>query len=107
MIDPTSMLLGPLATPECSRAARRGWLIWVRLFPAIASCVVGFVVLWIWWIGQQIDPYHQPFFELHLLSLAARFVVACKRDGDEILVLPLPVLAAAHVRQLNPLEAVA
>jgi hypothetical protein len=77
VIDATSMVLGPLASPECTRAARRGWLIWVRLFPAVASCAVAFVVLWVWWIGQQIDPYHQPFFELHTgLSIVEGMLVS-------------------------------
>ena len=58
---PLTLLLGPLAAPECSRASRRGWLIWVRLLPAIGSGSVAFVVLWFWWISQQTDPYHQPY----------------------------------------------
>ena len=64
MNDAWTLLLGPLAAPECSRASRRGWLIWVRMVPAFAAGVVAFVILWIWWISQQIDPYHQPFDEL-------------------------------------------
>ena len=77
MTDAWTLLLGPLAAPECSRASRRGWLIWVRMFPAIAAGVVAFVVLWIWWIGQQIDPYHQPFDELRLaLTIIEGMMVA-------------------------------
>jgi len=65
VIDPISLLMGPLANPECARASRRGWLIWVRLLPAVASSAVAFVVLWVFWIGRQIDPDHQPFVEIH------------------------------------------
>ncbi len=64
MTDAWTMLLGPLAAPECSRASRRSWVIWVRMVPAFAAGAVAFFVLWFWWIGQQIDPTHQPFYEL-------------------------------------------
>ncbi len=64
MIGTIPPLLGPLAGPECSRASRRGWVIWVRMLPAIASGVVAFVVLWIWWIAQQFNQFHQPLLEL-------------------------------------------
>jgi ABC-type transport system involved in multi-copper enzyme maturation permease subunit len=64
VIDASMILLGPLAGPECARASRRGWVIWLRMLPAIVAGVVAFVVLWIWWISAQIDPYHQPFDEL-------------------------------------------
>ena len=66
MNDALTLFLGPLAAPECDRASRRGWLIWVRLIPAIAAGVVAVGVLWLWWIGQQIDPTHQPFYELRI-----------------------------------------
>ena len=64
MIDASTFLLGPLAGPECSRASRRGWVIWVRMLPAAAAGVVAFVALWFWWIFQQLNPYHQPLAEL-------------------------------------------
>jgi ABC-type transport system involved in multi-copper enzyme maturation permease subunit len=61
VIDVSTILLGPLAGPECSRASRRGWVIWVRILPALAAGVVTFGVLWFWWMAQQIDPNYQPF----------------------------------------------
>ena len=77
MTDAWTLLFGPLAAPECSRAARRGWLIWVRILPAFAAGVVAFIVLWVWWMGQQIDPYHQPFNELRTaLSIIEGLMVA-------------------------------
>ncbi len=77
MTDAWTMLLGPLAGPECSRASRRGWLIWVRMLPAFAAGVVAFFVLWFWWISQQIDPNHQPFNELRsALTIIEGMVVA-------------------------------
>ncbi len=66
MIDTASLLLGPLAGPECTRASRRGWLIWVRMLPAIAAGAVAFVALWIWWVRHQLNPYHQPLMELRI-----------------------------------------
>ena len=64
MIDAASILFGPLAGPECARASRRGWMIWVRMLPAIASGVLSFLVIWFWWLGTQLDVYHQPFDEI-------------------------------------------
>ena len=64
MTDAWTMMLGPLAAPECSRASRRAWVIWVRMVPAFAAGAVAFFTLWLWWIGQQLDPNHQPFEEL-------------------------------------------
>ena len=64
MIDAWTLLLGPLAAPECARACRRGWLIWVRMAPAIVAGLVASGVLWFWWINQQINPAHQPFNEI-------------------------------------------
>ena len=66
MIDLSTTLLGPLAAPECARASRRGWVIWVRMLAGLAAGVVAFVVLWFWWIAQQFDPNHQPFQELRI-----------------------------------------
>lgn len=64
MTDAWTILLGPLAAPECLRASRRGWVIWVRMLPALVAGLVAFFVLWFWWIGQQFEPNHQPFQEL-------------------------------------------
>jgi ABC-type transport system involved in multi-copper enzyme maturation permease subunit len=59
-----TLLLGPLAAPECSRASRGSWLIWVRILPASATGIVAMAILWWWWMSQRIDKYHQPFDEL-------------------------------------------
>jgi ABC-type transport system involved in multi-copper enzyme maturation permease subunit len=75
--DAWTILLGPLAAPECSRASRRGWLIWVRMLPAFAAGAVAFVAIWAWWVGQRIDPTHQPLFELRMaLMIIEGMVVA-------------------------------
>jgi ABC-type transport system involved in multi-copper enzyme maturation permease subunit len=58
------MLLGPLAAPECAMASRRGWVIWLRILPALASGAVAFIVIWVWWIMTQIDSNHRPADEL-------------------------------------------
>jgi ABC-type transport system involved in multi-copper enzyme maturation permease subunit len=62
--DAWTMLLGPLAGPECSRASRRSWIIWVRMVTAFAAGVVAFLTLWFWWMSQQFEEGHQPFNEL-------------------------------------------
>lgn len=64
MSDALTLLFGPLAAPECSRASRRSWVIWVRMIPAFAAGAVSFFVLWFWWINQQLDAFHQPREEL-------------------------------------------
>ena len=64
MIDASTLLFGPLAGPECLRGSRRSWVIWVRMFPAIACGVVAMSSLWIWWMFQKFDPSHQPLNEL-------------------------------------------
>jgi ABC-type transport system involved in multi-copper enzyme maturation permease subunit len=77
VIDALTMLLGPLAAPECLRASRRGWLIWVRMIPAFAAGAVSFCVLWFWWIRQQFDPFHQPYGDLRgALTLIEGMMVA-------------------------------
>ena len=66
MIDATTLLLGPMAGPECLRASRRPWVIWVRMAPAIASGLVAFVMFWAWWMFAQFDESHQPYTEFRL-----------------------------------------
>ncbi len=78
MIDATTQWLGPLAGPECRRASRRGWLIWVRLLPAIAAGAVAFVALWVGEIGRAIDADHLPFAEnRYALELIEGMILAC------------------------------
>jgi ABC-type transport system involved in multi-copper enzyme maturation permease subunit len=72
--DALSILFGPLARPECARAARPGWLIWVRMILAFAAGSVAFGGLWFWWMSQQIihnstppglvEQLHLPFTEV-------------------------------------------
>ncbi len=78
MTDLSTLFLGPLAGAECRRASRRGWVIWVRMLPAVAAGSVAFVALWAWWIGAMIDPAHQPYFELRTgLAAVEGLLVAC------------------------------
>ena len=69
------LIFGPLAGPECSRASRRGWLIWVRMFPAAGACLVALGTLWFWWMSQQIDPTHQPLAELRVALTTIEFLM--------------------------------
>jgi ABC-type transport system involved in multi-copper enzyme maturation permease subunit len=74
--DALTMLLGPLAAPECSRASRRSWVIWVRMAPAFAAGAVAFFVLWFGWMRMQFDEFHQPFDEFRTgLSLIEGMIV--------------------------------
>ena len=64
MIDAPNLLLGPLAGPECLRASRRGWVIWVRMLAAFAAGVVLFTALWVADFTRVIEPNHLPYTEL-------------------------------------------
>jgi ABC-type transport system involved in multi-copper enzyme maturation permease subunit len=62
MADLASVLVGPLAGPECKRALGRGWVILVRVLAALALLGAALIVLWFCWISRQTDPYFQPFW---------------------------------------------
>lgn len=64
MIDAPNVLLGPLAGPECLRASRRAWVIWVRMVAAFAAGSVLFVALWVAEFTRTLDPFHFPYMEL-------------------------------------------
>ena len=66
MIDAVLGLFGPLAKPECLRATRRGWLIWLRLIPSVGAGLVVFVVVWFWSTFREIDPTHLPYVEIRV-----------------------------------------
>jgi ABC-type transport system involved in multi-copper enzyme maturation permease subunit len=85
--DALTILLGPLAAPECLRASRRSWVIWVRMLPAFAACSVAFIVLWICWMSQQFDETHQPFNEFHqgLTILEGMIVIFAMIMGPAVL----------------------
>ena len=70
MTDEVLGLFGPLAKPECLRASRRGWLIWLRLLPAVGAGAVVFLVTWFWATLLDFDPAHLPYYELRV-GLAA------------------------------------
>jgi len=66
VIDAVFGLFGPLARPECLRATRRGWLIWLRLIPTVGAGLVVFVVVWFWSTLREIDPTHLPYVEIRV-----------------------------------------
>ncbi len=76
MIDAALGLFGPLAKPECLRASKRGWLIWLRLLPALGAGLVVFVVAWVWATFRDLDPAHLPYDEIRygLLVLTGALV---------------------------------
>jgi ABC-type transport system involved in multi-copper enzyme maturation permease subunit len=61
MANPVSVLIGPLAGPECRRAASRGWLIVVRLLAALALLGAASIALWACWMDAAADPNSMPF----------------------------------------------
>ncbi len=76
MIDAVLGLFGPLAKPECLRASKRGWLIWLRLIPAIGAGLVVFLVVWAWSTFLDFDPTHLPYTEIRtgLIAIAGSLV---------------------------------
>ncbi len=64
MIAAALDLFGPLALPECLRASRRGWVIWVRLLPAVGAGLVAFLVAWLWATFADLEPGHLPYQEI-------------------------------------------
>ena len=66
MVNLASVLVGPLAGPECRRAVARGWLILVRCLAAFVILGVVLLALWVWWINQRLDPDHRPYFEVRI-----------------------------------------
>ena len=69
MIDLATPLLGPLAAPECRRAARRPWSIVARSISGAIASTLAFVTVWTWWISAQVDPNHLPYTELRVALL--------------------------------------
>ncbi len=76
MIDAVLGLFGPLAKPECLRASKRDWLIWLRLIPASAAGLVVFMVVWAWSTFLDFDPAHLPYSEIRigLIAIAGSLV---------------------------------
>ncbi len=52
-----TILLGPLAGPECRRALARGWLIVVRTLVGLLPAAIVVFLIWIWWFAQ-VNPTH-------------------------------------------------
>lgn len=61
MVEPVTVLFGPLVLPECRRAVGRGWLIWVRTLLALATVGTALACIWWWWAFQSLDPSFLPF----------------------------------------------
>ncbi len=64
MTSLASLLLGPLAGPECRRALGRGWLIVVRVLAGLAMMGIALIVVWFWWMSQAVDSGYLPFYIL-------------------------------------------
>ena len=62
MANLASLLVGPLAGPECRRALGRGWLIVVRVLGALAMMGAALIVFWVWWAEQGSNLYYLPYF---------------------------------------------
>ena len=70
MIDAVLGLFGPLVKPECLRASKRSWLIWLRLIPATGAGLVVFLVVWFWSTYLDFDPTHLPYSEIRVGLIA-------------------------------------
>ena len=66
MTDAILGWFGPLTKPECLRASRRGWLVWLRLIPAVGAGSVVFLVTWFWATMLDFDSAHLPYYELRV-----------------------------------------
>jgi ABC-type Na+ efflux pump permease subunit len=55
-MEPVTLLLGPLAGPECRRALARGWLIAARALAGAIPAIVVLALVWYWWLIGRIDP---------------------------------------------------
>ena len=66
VLNTWTLLVGPLAGPECRRALGRGWVILVRALAGVAVFLVTALALWSWWINNQFTPGYQPYWELRL-----------------------------------------
>ena len=66
MTDTILGWFGPLTKPECLRASRRGWLVWLRLLPAVGAGSVVFLVTWFWATMLDFDSAHLPYYELRV-----------------------------------------
>jgi len=59
-VNLATVLLGPLAGPECRRALARGWLIVVRTLVGSLLALIAFFLVWVWQLDARIDPYFVP-----------------------------------------------
>ena len=55
-----TVLLGPLAGPECRRALARVWLIVVRTLVGSLLALIVFVLIWVWRLDSLFDPFFVP-----------------------------------------------
>jgi ABC-type transport system involved in multi-copper enzyme maturation permease subunit len=75
-VNLATILLGPLAGPECRRALARGWLIVVRTLVGLLPAAIVVLLLWIWWLALGSDPFFNPAWMLrYALSTSAMIVL--------------------------------
>jgi ABC-type transport system involved in multi-copper enzyme maturation permease subunit len=87
LVNITTLFFGPLAGPECRRALRRDWLTVIRTLAAVAFLGVALIILWYWWLSQQIDPGHRPYGELRagLTAVESMLVAVALVMGPAVL----------------------
>lgn len=70
-----TILFGHLAGPECRRALARGWLIVVRTLVGLTLALILVCLLWLWWVGSLLDPWHTPVDALRFALWAASMIL--------------------------------
>lgn len=53
-------LFGPIATIECRRALRPGWLRWLRMLAGVPAAGIALIVIWLWMLWLSIDSFFLP-----------------------------------------------
>jgi ABC-type transport system involved in multi-copper enzyme maturation permease subunit len=87
MANLVTVVVGPLAGPECRRALSRGWPILVRLLAALALMGATLITLWIWWMSVGSDPFYQPYglFRNGLITLEGMMLTIALVLGPAVL----------------------
>lgn len=55
-MNPITLVVGPLAAPECIRTARRGWVLLARALAGFVLAVPSLGALWWWWMRAEVQP---------------------------------------------------
>jgi ABC-type Na+ efflux pump permease subunit len=74
-MDLITVLIGPLAVPECRRALARGWLIVARALTGSVLALVVLSLVWYWWMFIRLDPGFEPDFAVQWAMMIASIMM--------------------------------